>query len=104
MFIRDGRFDFLTMLDRDSCISYDTKTKLESLHVREKLMDMMKERRKDIEMFGRQKNVNLRQIETKAGNAKQGNDSFTFLPDKINFLKLNTVFVLGLRRSTIYIF
>ena len=26
-------------------------------------------------MFGRQKNVNLRQIETKAGNAKQGNDS-----------------------------
>ena len=75
MFIRDGRFDFLTMLDRDSCISYDTKTKLESLHVREKLMDMMKERRKDIEMFGRQKNVNLRQIETKAGNAKQGNDS-----------------------------
>jgi hypothetical protein len=53
VFIRDGRFDFLTMLDRDFCICYDTKTKLESLAVRSKLMEMIKERRKDTEMYGR---------------------------------------------------
>lgn len=36
-FKEDGKIDFLTTMDRDCCIAYDTKTKSESLSVRKKL-------------------------------------------------------------------
>lgn len=60
-FKEDGKIDFITMMDRDCCISYDTKTKLEPLQVRTKLTEVVKERKKDTEMHGRQKAVSNRQ-------------------------------------------
>lgn len=51
----DGKIDFMTTVDRDFCIAYDTKTKLENLPVRKKLVEIGKERRNDFEMYSRQK-------------------------------------------------
>lgn len=58
---KDGKIDFLTAMDRDCCLCYDTKTKLEHLQVRTKLTEVVKERKKDTEMHGRQIAVNNRQ-------------------------------------------
>lgn len=61
-FKEDGKIDFLTTTDRDCCVSYDIKTKLENLHIRTKLAEVVKDRKKDTEMHGRQKAVQERKI------------------------------------------
>lgn len=45
----DGKLDFVTAMDRDCCLSIDTKVKLENLYVRTKLSEIVKERKKDCE-------------------------------------------------------
>jgi len=45
----DGKLDFVTTMDRDCCISVDTKVKMDNLSVRTKLSDIVKERKKDCE-------------------------------------------------------
>ena len=42
-------------MDRDCCVTIDTKTKMENLMVRTKLSDVVRERKKDCEIHGKQK-------------------------------------------------
>ncbi len=57
----DGKLDFVTTMDRDCCLSIDTKVKLENLYVRTKLSEIVKERKKDCELYGKQKTISLKQ-------------------------------------------
>lgn len=59
-FQKDGKIDFLTMLDRDCCLAQDIKTKMEPVMVRTKISDSVRERKKDSEMHGRQKAISQR--------------------------------------------
>jgi hypothetical protein len=54
VFYSDGRIDFLTTMDKDFCLSQDTKLKLQNLEVRKRLEDIVKERFKDTETFGKE--------------------------------------------------
>jgi hypothetical protein len=58
VFFKDGKLDFLTFTDRDSCINFDPKTKMEYIAVRERLALCVKERRNDTEIHGKQKAIN----------------------------------------------
>lgn len=40
-------------MDRDNCLSIDIKTKFENLAIRQKLAEVVRERRKDCELYGR---------------------------------------------------
>jgi len=53
LFFKDGRMLFLTTMDKDYCLSIDTKTKFENLDIRQKLAEVVRERRRDCEPYGR---------------------------------------------------
>lgn len=55
VFFQDGKMEFFTQMDRDCCLAFDLKIKLESsLVIRTKLNDIVKERRKDYEKYGKE--------------------------------------------------
>lgn len=54
VFFSDGRIDFLATMDKDFCLTQDTKLKLQNLEVRTRLENIVKERFKDTETFGRE--------------------------------------------------
>jgi hypothetical protein len=55
VFFKDGKIDFMTCLDKDFCIQFETKAKLDSnLAIRTKLSEAVKERRKDQDRFGKE--------------------------------------------------
>lgn len=47
VFFKDGKIDFLAQNDRESCLSFDTKTKLTLFEVRKSLIKVSKERKSD---------------------------------------------------------
>ena len=54
VFFKDGKIAFLTVMDRDCCLSIDTKIDLNNtIKVRDKLKDIVKDRKKDTELHGR---------------------------------------------------
>ena len=56
VFFKDGKIEFLSSMDREGCVNFDFKTKLDSfLSVRTKLGEIVKDRRKDKEKFGKEK-------------------------------------------------
>lgn len=55
VFFKDGKIDFMTSLDKDFCIQFETKVKLENnLAIRTKLSEAVKERRKDQDRYGKE--------------------------------------------------
>ena len=53
VFYSDCKIQFITNLDRDNCLCYDTKTKLQD-KIRINLQKILEERRKDCEVFGKE--------------------------------------------------
>jgi hypothetical protein len=47
VFLKDGKFDFLVMQDKDYCLTLDTKIKLTSLNIKIRLQDAAKEKKED---------------------------------------------------------
>ena len=48
IFFKDGKIDFMTSLDKEFCLQFESKIKLEnSLALRTKLSEAVKDRRKD---------------------------------------------------------
>lgn len=47
LFMKDGKFDFLTLLDKDYSLIIDSKFPLINLKVKNKVFDIIKERRKE---------------------------------------------------------
>ena len=47
VFFKDGKIDFLAQNDRESCLSFDTKTKLTLFEVRKSLIKVSKDRKTD---------------------------------------------------------
>ena len=65
----DGKIELMTALDRDRCLTLDTKTRLtDPIKVREKLQAVTYERRKDCEQFGKQKYLEERNQAPKAAS------------------------------------
>lgn len=63
----DGKIELMTALDRDRCLTIDTKTRLsDPIKVREKLQTVTQERRKDCEQFGKQKFIEDRTHQPKS--------------------------------------
>ena len=63
----DGKIELMTALDRDRCLTIDTKTRLsDPIKVREKLQAVTQERRKDCEQFGKQKFIEDRTHQPKS--------------------------------------
>lgn len=61
IFLKDGKIDFMTSLDKEFCIQYETKIKLENtLALRTKLSEAVRERRKDQERCGKEQQLQLR--------------------------------------------
>ena len=54
MFFKDGKIDCLLTNDKQQCLAYDLKTKLENLEVRKKLQEIVKDRMRECEMFGKE--------------------------------------------------
>ena len=55
VFFKDGKVDFITAIDKEGCLVLDTKTKLDSmLAIRKKISEIMRERRKDEELFSKE--------------------------------------------------
>jgi len=50
----DGKLNFVTTMDREGCLTMDNKVKLEYLAVRYKLIESVRERRQDSELYGKQ--------------------------------------------------
>ena len=60
VFFKDGKIDFLAQNDRESCLSFDTKTKLTLFEIRKSLVKVSKERKSDLVKHGIHKQVNER--------------------------------------------
>jgi hypothetical protein len=52
VFLKDGKFDFLVMQDKDLCLTLDTKIKLTSLNVKIRVQEAAKEKKEDVVEFG----------------------------------------------------
>ena len=52
VFFKDGKIDFLAQNDRESCLSFDTKTKLTLFEVRKSIIKVSKERKGDTVKHG----------------------------------------------------
>lgn len=52
VFFKDGKIDFLAQNDRESCLAFDTKTKLTLFEVRKSLVKVSKERKSDTVKYG----------------------------------------------------
>lgn len=58
VFFKDGKIDFFSQVDRDYCLSFDLKTKLDSyLAVRTKLLEIVKDRKKDTDKHGKEQGL-----------------------------------------------
>ena len=55
VFYDEGRIEFMTASDRENCIALDVKTKLVNQDVLKKLKELVYERRKDTQLFGKLK-------------------------------------------------
>ena len=55
VFYDEGRIEFMTASDRENCIAFDVKTKLVNQDVLKKLKELVYERRKDTQLFGKLK-------------------------------------------------
>lgn len=54
VFFKDGKIAFLTVMDRDCCLNIDSKIDLSNtIKVRDRLNEVVKERKKDTELHGR---------------------------------------------------
>lgn len=61
VFLKDGKFDFLVMQDKELCLTLDTKIKLTSLNIKIRLQEAAKEKKEDTVEYGNQKKINLLQ-------------------------------------------
>ena len=58
LFFKEGKISFLSILDWDGCLSIDTKMKLDNtVLIRSKIQDAVRERKKDFEQDGRYKAI-----------------------------------------------
>lgn len=56
VFVKDGAIECITTMCKDRCLTFDTKTKItDSIKVREKLIQCVQERRRDMEPLGKHK-------------------------------------------------
>lgn len=51
----DSKIDFMTTLDREGCLAYDTKKKMTHNSMLSRMGDLRLDRQKDIEKYGRTK-------------------------------------------------
>lgn len=55
VFFKDGKVEFFSTMDRECCLNFELKTKLDSLlSVRTKIAEIVKDRKKDTEQFGKE--------------------------------------------------
>jgi len=51
----DSKIDFMTTLDREGCLAYDTKKKMNNNSMLSRMGDLRLDRQKDNEKYGRTK-------------------------------------------------
>lgn len=74
VFFNEGRIEFMTASDKENCLAYDVKTKLVNQDVLKKLKELVYERRKDTQFFGKQKSRDS--LSQRRLNPKDGLESY----------------------------